>query len=236
MSEEEVILISRKIFLHDLLVSIDVLPDDLLGPAAETLEEFKGWAKRTTEYALGGNEITAQFIYHLEAGHKHLDIHCITLTPSFRVLCGLTSDEFHHLLHQLRPDLEKCFPKSKFQLEPRETSENSSIRMKVFMFLYRLKIGSSFRNLEALFGWSRTQLCEQFTLISKLLHAKLYFLHDGILEYLTPEWQLNETRCWKLKHLIDKSFQLFLRRIQVMNAESVGKGETEVYIKLLCAI
>jgi hypothetical protein len=183
--------------------------------------------RKSTAFAIEKERCAAELIDDLSPGRRqHHDIHCVGFSESFNVLIGMSKEEFSNLLESLRSCLETAFPNCPFVLLPHEKHPYSSIRMKVFMFLFRIKNACSFAFMEGIFGWSTSALDYQFHLILHIVHRRLKCLHtDGILEYLGQEYLQSECECWKLNQLASNSFIFFNRRIEELNQHAVTTKE-----------
>ena len=153
-------------------------------------DEFQMFMVQTEVYAEKSFEVARQFIDDLSVNvPRHHDIHCISFPGSLRSLIGYSLDEFANLLDVLKPQLEAVFPNSEFILLPGQRRSFCSIRMKVFVTMFRLKQGGALRTLEKVFGWPYSCIGEWFILILTVIKASLYRLHEGLLKWLGKNWQ-----------------------------------------------
>lgn len=66
-------------------------------------------------------------------------------------------------------------------------------------------------------------LQSQFDRICTILYRVLYFLHDGILSYLGPQYQQYKATEWRAKHILAKDLQDFLSKIRHQNEAHAKK-------------
>ena len=88
-------------------------------------------------------------------------------------------------------------------LEPHQRSPFCSLRFKLFLVLFRLKVGCSFHQMESIFGWGTSSIQEWFEAIITIMHIHMHCYHDGILIHLGRQWQENEIMAWFVKHIVD---------------------------------
>jgi hypothetical protein len=100
-----------------------------------------------------------------------------------RYLIGFDLDEFGDLLDIVGPDMKAEFPRSPWNGKSEQVGggpENrTTIRMKLFLTLLRLRKGYTFREMEGLFGWSKSSLNDVCTKAERILHRCL----DGYLRW-----------------------------------------------------
>lgn len=92
--------------------------------------------------------------------YQHQTIHSIT--PNFHLLAviGMTKEQFNKLFNHLYCDIQELFPHCPMEMDSGDTYQFCENRMKLFMFLYRLKNGCSFGHMSSLFGWSKSSIEE----------------------------------------------------------------------------
>ena len=118
-------------------------------------------------------------------------------------------------------DLRNIYPQCPDILKPGEMDPkgNCSLRFKLFLTLYRLKVASSFNLMERIFGWSASAIWEWFQIIVKLMFRRMNHLHDGFLNFMGSQWQLEQVEAWRHKHLMNDTLNAFVERIEVINAD-----------------
>lgn len=104
----------------------------------------------------------------------HSDINCITSESAYPALCGFTFLEFDRLFHSLQRPLAILFPRSPSHAIAGRVHPYATRRMKLFLFLFRCKLGTSFLQLEGIFGWSKTAICRWFELLAFSFYFTLY--------------------------------------------------------------
>ena len=165
--------------------------------------ENNGYAEANASYNSQQWGAAKMLISDLQPGLKHHDIHCISFTPSFKLICGFTLNEFGRLLLSLQPELKTAFPRCPIMLGPEEISSKGSIRLKLFLCLYRIKLGTTFREMECTFGWCKTSIHEWFETVLYVLHVKLRRYHHGFLDFKGKNWQMQQVCAWVAKHNTD---------------------------------
>lgn len=213
--------------IHRYILSIDTLPDELHHPVMEgcreSLERFVGL---TTSFAFKMEDRAKSFVSDLLPGRKHHDIHMIGYVESFPVLIGMNKEQFGKFLSYLEEPLKAEFPHSPWMLSPDDTSPYCSIRMKVFMFLFRMKNGCSFAFMEGLFGWCKSVLQNHF---ERILHVAFVYLrpfHYDILQYmdLHHDFQAKSISAWNMRHTLDNNFRDFKNRLVEINVDANLQG------------
>lgn len=139
---------------------MDTLPEALINPELTTADLALDYIRNVNDFGQAASRNCDSLITDLIPGLKHHSIHCVSAVDSFPVLINMTLEQFGKLLSFLKVALVAAFPKSPLLLEPNQRSQYSSIRMKLFMFLYRCKNGVSFYHMEALFGWYASLCCD----------------------------------------------------------------------------
>ena len=192
--------------------------------------QLENFVVQTEIYAEKSFDVARQFIDDLSINvPRHHDIHCISFTGSLRSVIGYSLDEFANLLDVLKPQLEAVFPNSEFILMPGQRRKFCSIRMKVFIIMFRLKQGGALRTLEKVFGWPYSSIGEWFKVILKVIKTSFYRLHEGLLKWLGKNWQERECLRWRLKHLLQNDLVSFTTRIKVENKDAESKGHQPIF-------
>lgn len=217
--------------IHDYILSIDTLPDELLHPLSEGCKDaLKSFIGLTTSFAFRSEERAKSFIADLLPGRRHHDIHMVGCIESFPVLIGLDKDQFANLLSHLEAPLKQEFPHSPWILLPNEIAPYCSIRMKVFMFLFRMKNGCSFAFMEGLFGWCKSVLQHQFERILHIAFVYLHPFHQGILQYMDyhHNFQAKSISSWNIHHTLENNFQDFKNRLVELNVDANLQGYGDI--------
>lgn len=147
-------------------------------------------------------------------GLRHHDITFLSIDNIHvcRSLIGISMEEFSQLFDLVKQDLVDLFSHSRLASTESRINVFSSIRVRLFMSLYRLKTGASFRQMEGIFGWSKSSIRENIDFTVSLLHKRLIMYHDNILSTLGPFWQ--EMELHKFRCVAGDSFQSFVDRVQ----------------------
>lgn len=161
----------------------------------------------------------------IEDGLKHNDIHCISCTSNLKSVIGLTKNEFLRLFERVRLKLKELFPHSPDTVPPGVRSNFLSRRMRLFMTLYRLKQGCSFRHMEVVLGWAKSTIEESVKLVLILLEHDLKGFHVGFLRRHGPFWQYREIQKWRQRHVADANLQSFADRILFVNDKAVRRRQ-----------
>jgi hypothetical protein len=216
--------------VKDCLVKMDEIPLSIINPELTgNRNHAEHFFSQTTEFTRNHENECKRFISNLTPGLKHHDIHVVSIVDSFPVLIGLTLAQFSILLFCVKTDLCALFKHSPFILKPGEASKYSSIRMKLFMFMFRMKNGCSFYLMESLFGWCKSMLQRQFELILQVLFTSMYRFHKGIFEYLGPEFQVYELLNWNRIHKnVHQDYDSYIQKIREENTDAVRKGSQPV--------
>eukprot|EP00600_Ochromonadales_sp_CCMP1393_P006034 CAMPEP_0174969070 /NCGR_PEP_ID=MMETSP0004_2-20121128/8522_1 /TAXON_ID=420556 /ORGANISM="Ochromonas sp., Strain CCMP1393" /LENGTH=186 /DNA_ID=CAMNT_0016218447 /DNA_START=93 /DNA_END=650 /DNA_ORIENTATION=+ len=154
------------------------LPASLVIPFGATDTNY---AREAEEYRERMASVARSLVRDLEPGNKHHSIHCMTFSAHLPSLIGMNMDQFGRLFQSIRVPLQEAFPHCPETLEPGQRSKFSSRRLKLFMCLYRLKMATSFNEMQAIFGWSRSDIQESFDSILRILHQNLWSFHVGFL-------------------------------------------------------
>jgi hypothetical protein len=157
----------------------------------------------------------------------HFDISCITSESAFPSLCGYTFDEFSRLFYSLKRPLEFCFPRSPDdRVEGEGRANYCTKRMKLFMFLYRCKVGASFRQMEGLFGWTKSALQRWFHKLAVNISSAMKCYNVDFLRFKGLDWQRAAATQWAQSRLDERVFSLYIDRIRVQNAQHDDGVET----------
>lgn len=203
-----------------LFVSGENIPFDVIRPLFPTLKAFAHFINSTNHYAEEVNRYSATLICDLTPGLKHHSIHCVSMVESFESLTGFNIEEFAKLMESLQPDLKEKFPRSPNTLGANEKHPYMSRRMKLFLFLYRLKQGATFHCMEPLFGWSTSVLQETFCVILEIIVRRMFKFHHGFLAYKGIQWQHSQMRIWTAKHCLKGDYDDFIERIKLINRDA----------------
>jgi DDE superfamily endonuclease len=159
----------------------------------------------------------------------HSDIDCITSENAYPSLCGFTFQEFDRLFHSLRRPLEHLFPRSPSYLpvSRNHSHQFSSRRMKLFLFLFRCKLGASFKQMEGIFGWSSAAICRWFEAMIFTIPVAMQRYNKDFLRFKGQNWQRKAATEWSQQRLAENSFHLYLDRIRSQNARH-GVATNEV--------
>jgi hypothetical protein len=206
------------------------VPKELLNPKSEDRKAFIKYINALNSFSYQHQEAATSYISDLKAGMKHLDIHCITLGSGFSTLCGFTIEEFGCLFTYLAPSLQIAFPYSPLILAPDQKSKACSIRFKLFLALFRLKVGLSSRSMESLFGWSKSSLREWFETVVLVITGKMKWCGEDFLATRGKEWQLTQLNHWRVLQELKETISLFRYRLKEANQEQL-KNKHE----LICA-
>jgi hypothetical protein len=188
--------------IKDLFFSAETLPSDLLKPLKmSSFKQFKKFVAASSAYAFRSNESARSLIADLQPGYKHHSLHCVSIVDSFKSLCGFSLPELGNLMASLKSALAEQFPKCPETLNEGESHVYCSRIMKLFMVLYRCRLGSPFLKIESTFGWCDSMLDTDFTKIVYTIATKMRRFNTGFLEYTGPNWQHTQLRLWQAKHI-----------------------------------
>lgn len=151
---------------------------------------------------------------------RHHSIHCISFRECLPSVIGMDMDGFSRLFLSLRVPLEASFPRCPEILEYGQFSLSCERRFKLFLCLFRLKQGVRFREMETIFGWSKTVLQEWFDIVLRLLVRHLHNYHEGFLDHMGHNWQRNEVMKWHTMHYALGNVEDYRRKIRYQNNES----------------
>jgi hypothetical protein len=198
------------------------LPKILLEPLGDEIEDMDRFIQITNHYSEEQTRHCKQYIADIQDGLKHCSIHCVSSTSKFHILTGLSKNGFGILYASIRTALHCAYPNCPDELKPGEQSVYSENRFKLFLCLFRLRQGCSFSLMEQLFGWSTSALHDWFLTVIHILQNSLRNLHDGILDYLTPQWQIRQIASWCIKHGEDgmNDIQDWNDRVVYQNSEA----------------
>ena len=210
--------------LKEKIDHIDNIPESILKASFDSELEFRNFVCANDKYAKESFRVARQFIDDLAPGYQHHDIHCISFKNSCKSLIGYSIEEFSNLLEYLEPYLRIEFPNSPLKLGPNEVSIYCSIRFKLFIVLFRLKQGCSYRHMEKIFGWNKTSIDEWYTRIIDIIVIRMKCYHEGLMKYMGKDWQKTEILSWKVKHLIKDDYVTFQDRINAANEDARSNG------------
>mmetsp|Transcript_20924 Transcript_20924/g.35025 ORF Transcript_20924/g.35025 Transcript_20924/m.35025 type:complete len:419 (+) Transcript_20924:44-1300(+) len=196
------------------------LPASLVIPFGATDTNY---AREAEEYRERMASVARSLVRDLEPGNKHHSIHCMTFSAHLPSLIGMNMDQFGRLFQSIRVPLQEAFPHCPETLEPGQRSKFSSRRLKLFMCLYRLKMATSFNEMQAIFGWSRSDIQESFDSILRILHQNLWSFHVGFLR-TRVQWQMGQLYQWGQKHNDDGTLDDFRSKIIAQNAYQAAMG------------
>lgn len=205
---------------------------DFDGDGVIASDRLKVYLRALDSYNSRQVELTKILIGDLSPGLlRHHSIHSISFTSSLSSLIGLSLTQFGKLLALLAEPLQSAFKHSPLTVPPPETQaeapdstrsgirSTAEIRFKLFVCLYRLRHASSFRQMEALFGWASSAIQEWWRVIIPILYGYLYNYHLGFLDHMGHRWQLSQAMNWRAKRVhIEMDYDAFLERIDAQNA------------------
>jgi hypothetical protein len=103
-------------------------------------------------------EVASNLLKDINPTLKHNELHFLSLR-NMHVLCGLHEAEFSRLFLSVQKQLQIRFPKSPLcGDEDTALNKYGSLRLKLFITLYKLKLGNSYRELEVIFGWNHSTI------------------------------------------------------------------------------
>ena len=217
-------------YLKENLKFLDVIPKEILKNSFESTQHFKSFVLQTEKYAEASFSVARQFIDDISPNtRRHHDIHCISFTESIRGLIGYSLEEFANLLDFLKPHLEKAYPNCEFILPPGEVRNYCSIRMKLFLTMFRLKQACPFRVMEKVFGWGRASISDWFQTVANVIFANMSEFHVGFLSWMGKRWQERELLAWRICHLAKNDLPSFSERIKEQNEAAVAKGHQTIF-------
>jgi hypothetical protein len=208
------------IILSESLHNIEeTIPLCLVESISNQLSGQVSYSDENSRYNQRQWESARRLIADVIPGLKHHEIHHLSVTPSsFHLLCGLTLEEFGRLFESVQDALSVAYPNCPIILGPDDqTSPYGSLRLKLFICLYRLKLATTFREMEAVFGWSDTVLSDWFDVVVHVLHGRLHRFHEGFLLSKGVAWQYEEISAWYRKHHDAGDYQAFLEKIRIAN-------------------
>jgi hypothetical protein len=169
----------RRRKIADMFLSeIENVNDEIVNPDLDCIQDFKAYARKTTQHAVLRDQYVIKLINELRQNQRHHDIHCIARPEYLKTLIGFTLDQFSNLLVAVKDDIMDYHPQMPFT-NTKGDSCRCSIRMRLFMVLYRLRHGCSFRHLQGLFGWSSAGLRNDYIDIINILYSRLHCMHEG---------------------------------------------------------
>ena len=98
----------------------------------------------------------------------------------------------------------------------------------LWITLYRLKTGCTFRELESVFGWSKSTISEWFSLVMALLDNRMHCFHHGFLTYMGKDWQTQQLLLWFAKHRDAGNYEEYVAKVQTQNAHSQSVNHIDV--------
>jgi hypothetical protein len=196
----------------------ETIPLCLVESISNQLSGQVSYSDENSRYNQRQWESARRLIADVIPGLKHHEIHHLSVTPSsFHLLCGLTLEEFGRLFESVQDALSVAYPNCPIILGPDQTSPYGSLRLKLFLCLYRLKLATTFREMEAVFGWSDTVISDWFDVVVHVLHGRLHRFHEGFLLSKGVAWQYEEISAWYRKHHDAGDYQAFLEKIRIAN-------------------
>jgi hypothetical protein len=210
--------------VRETILSLQTVPPELLDEFG-TVDSLKKYITETDKFAKFVEQHSSQFVSDLKPGHQHKDIHCISFLAAddFQPIIGLPLHHFGALFESISPQLRLLFPRCPSILSPGDFSLYCSTRFKLFLCLFRLKVGCSFPTMSKLFGWCASSLQEWHEIVLKILDTRMREFHTGFINRMSQNWQEEEVAVWKIKHLLTKQdYGTFLSRIECINAEAVS--------------
>ena len=170
----------RRRKIADMFLSdMENVNDDIVNPDLGCIEDFEAYARKTTQHAVLRDQYAIKLIDNLRQNQRHHDIDCIARPECLKTLIGFTLDQFSQLLVTVKDDIVAYHPQTPLTNTKGEFCR-CSIRMRLFMVLYRLRHGCSFRHLQGLFGWSSSNLRDDYNDIINILYSRLHCMHEGI--------------------------------------------------------
>ncbi len=191
--------------------------DSLLREPQATILSMEDFRQRHTDYAHQLESEAKSLMGNCPEGLKHHSIHTISNTANIPSVIGITMTQFHILFSVLEKELKMLYPKCPSTLEPGENSIYCENRLKLFMSLYRLKMGCSFRHMEVMFGWDHHSIMDWFQIVIHLLSKTLSPFHVNIMDTLGPKWVEEQTGLWKIHAIENHSFEKYVERLNVHN-------------------
>jgi len=217
-------------YLKENIKFLDTIPKEILKNSFESSKHFKSFVLQTDKYADASFSVARQFIDDISSKvRRHHDIHCISFTESIHGLIGYSLEEFANLLDFLKPHLEKAYPNCELILLPGEVRNYCSIRMKLFLTMFRLKQACPFRVMEKVFGWGRASISDWFITVVKVIFVNMKIFHVGFLSWMGKRWQEKELLAWRISHLVKDDLPSFIERIKEQNEAAVSKGHQRVF-------
>ncbi len=204
------------------LPTILILPD-----LEENIALFVQYAELLTEFGLRIELYGKQCVADLRPGLKHHSIHCISVNHDMSVVIGMKMEDFADLFARISDDLSTIYPKCPHIMGP--DSENDrwgcENRFKLFMTLYRLRVGCSYNTMEKIFGWGKSSIQAWYDVIVNLLAIKLAPFGEKILEnYCDKRWQFQQLLAWKFKQVQNGTMNDYINKLRLQNAKA-GRDE-----------
>jgi hypothetical protein len=224
--------IAEREAIKQYFLTIAEIPNTLLNPLGrnsedkkKNIEEFSTFLMNSNKYAAQVERTTKAFMYAYGFTKKvHYDIDTICINESLPTLIGMDFQQFVVLFDKLSSSLCIAFPKSPLTVNSAEISTSNpyhncycSIRMKLFLTLFRLKNACSFSFLSGLFGWSSSAIQAWYDLTIQVMYEELKHLHINIISYLNQrtnyEYQINEAEAWRLNKILHQQFNNYRYRV-----------------------
>ncbi len=208
------------------------VPSDLcVDPEVFSHASFEEFAFKHTQFAKSLEEEAEKLMAKFPAGYKHHSIHMISNTINVSAVIGMSMLQFHKLFTVIYDDLKLLYPYCPMELKNDDHEAQTSVhyvrgcenKLKLFMCLYRLKTGCSFRHMEVIFGWAHNSIVEWFEVICLLLNRKLETYHVNIMDTLGPNWIQHQANIWKEKVVEEGKFEHFQRRFVDHNRKDKKK-------------
>mmetsp|Transcript_4122 Transcript_4122/g.6752 ORF Transcript_4122/g.6752 Transcript_4122/m.6752 type:complete len:424 (+) Transcript_4122:70-1341(+) len=204
------------------------IPASLLVGLSEAVSSDDSYGRDTEQVNLRHIEMARWLIDDLQPGLKHHSIHCVSFTSSTKSLIGMSIEEFGRLFASVRADLAEAYPRCPELLKPGEVSSFASRRLKLFLCLFRLKLGTSFREMEAMFGWSNSVIQDWFDVVLKILHRRLRPFHVDFLAARGNNWQAQQIIRWAQRHIDEDTYDSFKQRLSVQNTYQQAHNESPI--------
>lgn len=160
------LLLQQKRDLQNFFYRWNDVPPSLFNPLKrntenkkEEIQSFIQFLYDNNTYSMKSDENSKRLLYYSGLSQKkqrHYDIHTICVAESFPALIGMDVDCFTKLFCHLESALCTTFPHSPVIVNTSSDicGDYCSVRMKLFLTLFRLKNACSFYFMSGLFGWS----------------------------------------------------------------------------------
>lgn len=200
---------------------VEHVPQEVIAPdTEESIQSTRRFIVFNTQFASYIEQRAHLVIGDIPPGLRHHSLESIlSRTAAVSSIIGMSIEDFGRLYAFVENDLSSLYPNSpRMASEEHRFSRYCGNRMKLFLCLYRLKVGCSFSHIEAVFGWASTTVSEWFIGIIPMLERCLHNFHEGILDTLGLGWQAEQLRLWREKHEADNTLVCFLERIAHHNS------------------